>query len=479
MTTTEPAVRLYDRAYIGGEWITLSGTDTHDVINPATEQTLATVRLGTAADVDNAVRAAQAGFESWSRSAVSTRAEVLAAIAAGLEARGDELAALISQEVGTPVAVSRLLQAGLPAMTFSAAARFVSELPWEEELGNALIVREPVGVVGAITPWNYPLHQIAAKVAPALAAGCSIVVKPSEVAPLSSFLFAEIIDALGLPAGVFNLVPGTGPVVGEALAAHPGVDMISLTGSATAGARVSELAARTIKKVALELGGKSANIILDDADLMTAVVDGVGKCFLNSGQTCTALTRMLVPRSRLAEVEAIAKAAVEAAVVGDPFDPATAVGPMVTAAHRNRVLGYIRRGIEEGATLVTGGTDPVESLERGWFVRPTVFSDVDPSMTIAQEEIFGPVLAILPYDSEDHAVAIANGTHYGLSGGVWSADPERAQRVARRLRTGQVEINGGAFSPVAPFGGYKQSGNGRELGPYGVLEFLETKAMFR
>ncbi|WP_405138139.1 aldehyde dehydrogenase family protein [Nocardia sp. NBC_01388] len=479
MTTTEPAVQLHNRAYIGGEWITLSGTGTHDVVNPATEQTIATVRLGTAADVDTAVRAAQAGFESWSRSTVSTRAEVLAAIAAGLEARGDELAALISQEVGTPVAVSRLLQAGLPAMTFSAAARFVSELPWEEELGNALIVREPVGVVGAITPWNYPLHQIAAKVAPALAAGCSIVVKPSEVAPLSSFLFAEIIDALGLPAGVFNLVPGTGPVVGEALAAHPGVDMISLTGSATAGARVSELAARTIKKVALELGGKSANVILDDADLMTAVVDGVGKCFLNSGQTCTALTRMLVPRSRLAEVEAIAKAAVEAAVVGDPFDPATAVGPMVTVAHRNRVLGYIRRGIEEGATLVTGGTDPVEGLDRGWFVRPTVFSDVDPAMTIAQEEIFGPVLAILPYDDEDHAVAIANGTHYGLSGGVWSADPERAQRVARRLRTGQVEINGGAFSPVAPFGGYKQSGNGRELGPYGVLEFLETKAMFR
>ncbi|MCU1644204.1 MAG: aldehyde dehydrogenase [Nocardia sp.] len=479
MTTTEPAVQLHDRAYIGGEWIALSGNETHEVINPATEQTIATVRLGTAADVDKAVSAAQAGFESWSRSSVSTRADVLAAIAAGLEARGDELAAVISQEVGTPIAVSRLLQAGLPAMTFSAAARFVSELPWEEELGNALIVREPVGVVGAITPWNYPLHQVAAKVAPALAAGCSIVVKPSEVAPLSSFIFAEIIDAVGLPAGVFNLVPGTGPVVGEALAGHPGIDMISLTGSATAGARVSELAARTIKKVALELGGKSANVILDDADLMTAVVDGVGKCFLNSGQTCTALTRMLVPRSRLAEVEVIAKAAVEAAVVGDPFDLATAVGPMVTAAHRNRVLGYIRRGIDEGATLVTGGTEPVEGLEHGWFVRPTVFSDVDPSMTIAQEEIFGPVLAILPYDDEDHAVAIANGTHYGLSGGVWSADPERAQRVARRLRTGQVEINGGAFSPIAPFGGYKQSGNGRELGPYGVLEFLETKAMFR
>ncbi|MFI1918261.1 aldehyde dehydrogenase family protein [Nocardia sp. NPDC020380] len=479
MTTTEPAVRLHDRAYIGGEWITLSGSETHDVINPSTEQVIARVRLGTPGDVDRAVHAAQSGFETWSRSTVATRAEVLAAIAAGLEARGDELAALISQEVGTPIAVSRLLQAGLPAMSFSAAARFVSELPWEEELGNALIVREPVGVVGAITPWNYPLHQIAAKVAASLAAGCSIVVKPSEVAPLSSFVLAEIIDGIGLPAGVFNLVPGTGPVVGEALAAHPGVDMVSLTGSKGAGARVSELAARTIKKVALELGGKSANVILDDADLTTAVVDGVGKCFLNSGQTCTALTRMLVPRSRLAEVEAIAKAAVEAAVVGDPFDLATAVGPMVTEAHRNRVLGYIRRGIDEGATLLTGGADPVEGLEHGWFVRPTVFSNVDPAMTIAQEEIFGPVLSILPYEDEDDAIAIANGTQYGLSGGVWSADPERAQRIARRLRTGQVEINGGAFSPVAPFGGYKQSGNGRELGPYGVLEFLETKAMFR
>lgn len=479
MTTTEPAVRLHDRAYLGGEWITLSGSETHDVINPATEQVIARVRLGTPGDVDRAVHAAQSGFETWSRSTVATRAEVLAAIAAGLEARGDELAALISQEVGTPIAVSRLLQAGLPAMSFSAAARFVGELPWEEELGNALIVREPVGVVGAITPWNYPLHQIAAKVAAALAAGCSIVVKPSEVAPLSSFVLAEIIDAVGLPAGVFNLVPGTGPVVGEALAAHPGVDMVSLTGSKGSGARVSELAARTIKRVALELGGKSANVILDDADLNTAVVDGVGKCFINSGQTCSALTRMLVPRSRLAEVEAIAKVAVEAAVVGDPFDPGTAVGPMVTAAQRNRVLGYIRRGIEEGATLLTGGADPVEGLEHGWFVRPTVFSNVTPDMTIAQEEIFGPVLSILPYDDEDHAVAIANGTPYGLAGGVWSADPDRAQRMARRLRTGQVEINGGAFSPVAPFGGYKQSGNGRELGPYGVLEFLEMKAMFR
>ena len=479
MTTTAPAVKLYDKAYIGGEWVDIAGTETEDVINPATEEVIATVRLGNATDVDRAVTAAQAGFESWSQSSVSTRADVLMAIAAVLEARGDEITAVISSEVGTPVAASRLLQAGLPAMSFGALSRIVTEFPWEEELGNSLIVREPVGVVGAITPWNYPLHQIAAKVAPAIAAGCSIVVKPSEVAPMSSYILAEIIDSIGLPAGVFNLVPGTGPVVGEAIAAHPGIDMVSLTGSIRAGRRVTEVAAATIKRVTLELGGKSANVILDDADLQTAVVDGMGKCFINSGQTCSALTRMLVPRSRLAETEAIAKFVAEAAVVGDPFDLATNIGPMVTAAHRDRVLGYIRRGIDEGAKLVTGGTDPVEGSERGYFIRPTVFSDVNRDMTIAQEEIFGPVLAILPYDDEDDAVAIANGTTYGLSGGVWSGDTEHAQRVARRLRTGQVEINGGAFSPIAPFGGYKQSGNGRELGPYGLLEFLETKAMFR
>ncbi len=479
MTATDAAVRLYDKAYIGGEWVEILGTETEDVINPATEDVIATVRLGNAADVDRAVAAARSGFESWSQSSISTRSDVLMAISAALEARGDEIAAVISSEVGTPVAVSRLLQAGLPAMSFGALSRIVGEIPWEKELGNSLIVREPVGVVGAITPWNYPLHQIAAKVAPAIASGCSIVVKPSEVAPLSSFILAEIIDSIGLPAGVFNLVPGTGPVVGEAIAAHPGIDMVSLTGSIRAGRRVSEVAAATIKRVTLELGGKSANVILDDADLQTAVVDGIGKCFLNSGQTCSALTRMLVPSSRLAEAEAIAALAVDAVVVGDPFDVATNVGPMVSAAHRNRVLGYIRRGIDEGARVVIGGTEPVDGIERGYFVRPTVFSDAKPDMTIAQEEIFGPVLVILPYDDEDDAVAIANGTTYGLAGGVWSGDPEHAQRIARRLRTGQVEINGGAFSPIAPFGGYKQSGNGRELGPYGMLEFLETKAMFR
>jgi acyl-CoA reductase-like NAD-dependent aldehyde dehydrogenase len=476
MATTHTIAR-HDAFYIGGEWVAPRGSETAEIINASTEELIASIPLGAAGDVDAAVNAARAGFEAWSQSDIATRAEVLAAIAAGLEARGDELAALISSEMGMPVAQSRLIQAGLPAMSFSALARIVGQFPWQEELGNSMIVREPVGVVAAITPWNYPLHQVAAKVAPAIAAGCSIIVKPSEVTPLSAFVLAEIIDAVGLPAGVFNLVTGTGPVVGEALVAHPGVDMVSLTGSTRAGRRVGELAARTIKRVSLELGGKSANVILDDAALETAVVDGVQKCFLNSGQTCSALTRMLVPRAKLAEAEAIAGAAAQAAKLGDPFDPETNLGPMVSAAHRERVREYIRKGIDDGAKLVTGGADPVEGLERGWFVAPTVFSEVTPEMTIAQEEIFGPVLSIIPYDTEEDAIRIANGTMYGLAGGVWSGDPERAERVARRLRTGQVEINGGVFNPLAPFGGYKQSGNGRELGPHGLAEFTEVKAL--
>jgi aldehyde dehydrogenase (NAD+) len=332
-------------------------------------------------------------------------------------------------------------------------------------------------VVGAITPWNYPLHQVAAKVAPALAAGCTVVLKPSEVAPLNAFVLAEIIHDVGLPAGVFNLVTGTGDVVGEAMSAHPDIDMISFTGSTRAGKRISEVAAGTVKRVTLELGGKSPNVILDDADLEQAVTDGVGKAFLNSGQTCSALTRMLVPRSKLAEVEAIAKAAAETYTPGDPFGESTRLGPLVSEAQRERVRGFIQKGQEEGARLVTGGAEAPEGLEQGYFVRPTVFSDVTTDMTIAQEEIFGPVLSILPYDDEEEAVRIANDTIYGLAGGVWSGDAERAKAVARRIRTGQVEVNGGSFNPMAPFGGYKQSGKGRELGKFGIEEYLETKSL--
>jgi acyl-CoA reductase-like NAD-dependent aldehyde dehydrogenase len=355
--------------------------------------------------------------------------------------------------------------------------KLMEEVAWEEEVGNSRILREPVGVLGAITPWNYPLNQIAAKVAPALAAGCTVVLKPSEVTPLNAFLLAEVIEAAGLPAGVFNFVTGLGPVVGEAIAGHPGVDMVSFTGSTRAGRRVSELAAETVKPVAMELGGKSPNVILDDADLARAVPDGVAKCFLNSGQTCSALTRMLVPRQRLAEAEELAAAAAEGFTPGDPFDSSTRLGPLVSDVQRERVRGYIEKGVEEGARLIAGGAEPPEGLERGYFVRPTVFSEVEAGMKIGQEEIFGPVLAIQPYEGEDDAVRIANSTPYGLAGGVWSADDERAIAVARRIRTGQIEINGGAFNPLAPFGGYGQSGHGRENGRYGIEELLQVKSL--
>ncbi len=370
-----------------------------------------------------------------------------------------------------------MIQAGLPAITFTSMEHLYEHLPWEQTLGNSLIVREPVGTVGAITPWNYPLHQIAAKVAPAMLAGCTIVVKPSEVTPLNSFILAEIIDEVGVPGGVFNLVTGTGPVVGEAIAGHPGVDLVSFTGSTRAGKRVSELASASVKPVTLELGGKSANVILEDADFEAAVVDGLKKCYINGGQTCSALTRMIVPKSAMPTVEAIARAAVPGFTVGDPSDPSTVIGPMVSESQRERVTGYIRKGVEEGARIVCGGPDTPEGMDTGYFVQPTVFSDVTPGMVIAQEEIFGPVLAIMGYEDEEDAIELANATSYGLAGGVWSGDEERAKRVARRMETGQVEINGAAFNPLAPFGGRKMSGHGRELGPYGIDDFLTLKSL--
>jgi acyl-CoA reductase-like NAD-dependent aldehyde dehydrogenase len=466
-----------DKVYIDGAWVPSTGSGTIDVVNSTTEEVMGTVPAGTAEDVDKAVQAARRAFESWSTTSVEERAKYLTRITEGLQARMDEIATLVSQEVGMPKTLSLLVQAGLPLMDFQNTATLVSEVQFEEQVGNSLVVREPVGVVGAITPWNYPLHQVAAKVAPALAAGCTVVLKPSEVAPLNAFVLAEIIHDVGLPAGVFNLVTGTGDVVGEAMSAHPDIDMISFTGSTRAGKRISEVAAGTVKRVTLELGGKSPNVILDDADLEKAVADGVAKAFLNSGQTCSALTRMIVPRSKLAEVEAIAKAAAESFTPGDPFGESTRLGPLVSEAQRERVRGYIEKGQQEGARIVTGGAEAPEGLESGYFVRPTVFSDVTSDMTIAQEEIFGPVLSILPYDDEEEAVRIANDTIYGLAGGVWSGDAERAKAVARRIRTGQVEVNGGSFNPMAPFGGYKQSGKGRELGKFGIEEFLETKSL--
>jgi len=471
----EPIVR--DRLYIGGEWVEPHGSGTFEVVDATTEAVIGTVPAGDSEDVDAAVRAARSAFEQWSQVSPHERAEACQAIGAKLAERAEEIALLVSREVGMPLNLSAMIQAGLPAMDFSSIPTVVEETQWEERVGNSLIVREPVGVVGCITPWNYPLHQICAKVAPALAAGCAVIVKPSEVKPLSAFVLAEIVDELGLPAGVFNLVSGDGPGVGEPMAAHPDVDMISFTGSTRAGKRVSEVASGTVKRVALELGGKSPNVILDDADLEAAVVDGVGKCYLNSGQTCSALTRMLVPREKLEAAEQIAAAVVEQIKVGDPLEPDTRLGPLVSDAQRERVQGYIKKGQEEGAKLVAGGEGAPEGLDRGYFVKPTVFSEVRPDMTIAQEEIFGPVLVLIPYDDEDQAVAIANDTIYGLAGGVWSGDPEHAQRVARRIRTGQIEINGATFNPLAPFGGYKQSGHGRELGKFGLEEFLEVKSL--
>jgi acyl-CoA reductase-like NAD-dependent aldehyde dehydrogenase len=474
---TAAELQVRETIFIGGEWVEPQSTETLEVINSTTEEAMGTIPACTAADADRAVLAARDAFDSWSQTSREERAGHLAAIAAGLGERSEEIAATISQELGMPLKLSQMIQVGLPTGQFAAMPGLMEEIAWEEEIGNSRVLREPVGVLGAITPWNYPLNQIAAKVAPALAAGCTVVLKPSEVVPLNAFILAEVIEAAGLPAGVFNLVTGTGPTVGEAIAGHPGVDMVSFTGSTRAGRRVSELASATVKPVAMELGGKSPNVILDDADLAKAVPDGVAKCFLNSGQTCSALTRMLVPRQRLAEAEELAKAAAETFTPGDPFDSSTRLGPLVSEVQRERVRGYIRKGEEEGARLITGGAEPPEGLEHGYFVRPTVFSEVTPEMTIGQEEIFGPVLAIQPYEGEDDAVRIANSTEYGLAGGVWSADTDRAIGVAKRIRTGQIEINGGAFNPLAPFGGYGQSGHGRENGRYGIEELQQVKAL--
>jgi acyl-CoA reductase-like NAD-dependent aldehyde dehydrogenase len=423
------------------------------------------------------VQAAKAAFEGWAQTSAEERGKYMQRIGEGLQARTQEVANLVAQELGMPINLAMIIQAGLPTLTFSSMPQLLGEVHFEEQVGSSLVVREPVGVVGCITPWNYPLHQIAAKIAPAMAVGCTVVVKPSEVTPLNAFVLAEIIDEVGLPAGVFNLVTGTGPIVGEAIASHPDVDMVSFTGSTRAGKRVSELASETVKPVALELGGKSPNVILDDADFERAIVDGVGKCYLNSGQTCSALTRMLVPRSRLAQAEDIAVKAAETYTPGDPFDGNTRLGPLVSEVQRERVRSYIRKGVEEGAKLLTGGAEAPEGLDKGYFVRPTVFSDVRSDMTIAQEEIFGPVLSIIPYEDEDDAVRIANDTIYGLAAAVWSGDPEHAKQVALKIRSGQVEINGGAFNPLAPFGGFKQSGHGRELGKFALDEFLAVKSM--
>ncbi len=475
-------MEVHDKVYIDGAWVPSTGTGTIDVFDSTDGSVIGRIPDGSADDVDRAARAARAAFDSWSTTTVEERAKFCTRIAEGPSARMDEIATVVTREAGMPKWLSTIVQAGLPINSFQQAAQIAEGYTYEEQIGNSLVVKEAIGVVGCITPWNYPLHQIAAKVAYALAAGCTVVLKPSEIAPLDAFILAEVIHDTGLPAGVFNLVTGVGPVVGEAIAAHPEVDMVSFTGSTRAGKRVAAVAADTVKRVALELGGKSANILLDDldeADFEKAVRDGIGKCYINSGQTCIALTRMLVPRGRVADAERIAADEVETKFQpSDPFGDFVMLGPLASQAQVDRVRSYVQKGIDEGAKLVTGGPEAPEGLPAGgYYVKPTVFSDVTNDMTIAREEIFGPVLSILPYDTEEDAVRIANDTPYGLSGGVWGGDKDRAVAVARRIRTGQIEVNGGAFNAAAPFGGYKQSGYGREYGRHGFEEFLETKSM--
>ena len=468
----------YDKHYYDGAWQASSGTETVAVISSSTEAEVARVPRGTAADVDKAVKAARCGFETWRRLSVEDRAQWLEKLAAAMKTRVPQLAEAISHEVGTALGYATKVQVEFPIMMIGMNAKFIREAKLEEELGNSLVIKEPVGVVGCITPWNYPLHQIVCKIAPALAAGCTIVLKPAEMAPVSAFMLTEAAHEIGLPAGVLNIVSGSGRVVGEAIVAHPDVDMVSFTGSLQAGRRIASVAGDGIKKVCLELGGKSAFVVLDDAPFDKAIAAGVNNCMQNSGQTCSAWTRMLVPRSRHDEAVELAKAQLAKLTLGDPFDQNTRLGPLASAGQRDSVLEFIEQGKKEGATLVAGGGRPAEPA-KGFYVEPTIFANVDNKMGIAQEEIFGPVLVIIPYDTEADAVAIANDSPYGLAGGVWAGTPERALAVAKQLRTGQVDINGGRFNVLAPFGGYKKSGIGREIGPLALEEFFQLKSIQR
>ena len=468
-----------EHLYINGSWVESTGEGSIEVINPANEETIGSVPVGSAADVEAAVAAAKAAFPDWSKTSVEDRIGYLNMLSQAIKGRTEELTELITSEVGTPINYCRGAMVGTPRVVSRSYAKILENFDWEEEVRNSLIVKEPIGVVGMITPWNYPLHQIIGKVAPAIAAGCTMVVKPSKEAPLNSFILADIIHEIGLPAGVFNLVSGHGREIGEVLSSHPDVDMVSFTGSTGAGVRVSELAAPSVKRVTLELGGKSANIILEDAEIAKAASASIHACFGNSGQECSALTSLLVPESKKQEIVDVISAKMEKYSVGDPMDESKRCGPMVSRKQQESVSSYIAAGIEEGATLVVGGLGMPEGLDKGYFVQPTVFADVTPEMAIFREEIFGPVLSITTYSTEEEAIELANDSEYGLSGGVWSGDEDRAMRVAREMRTGQVSINGGPFNISAPFGGYKLSGNGRELGVQGLEEFLEIKAIQR
>jgi len=464
--------------YIDGKWVDPQSPNTLDVINPATEEVCGRISIGAAEDVDLAVAAATRAFASYSQSTREDRIALLESVLAEFAKRHDEVAEAIMEEMGAPWNLARDSQAASGPQHIKAAIRALKEYPFEERNRTTLVVKEPIGVCGLITPWNWPMNQVAVKVAPALAAGCTMVLKPSEIAPFDAMIFAEILDAAGVPAGVFNLVNGDGPGVGTALSRHPGVDMVSFTGSTRAGVLVAQNAAPTVKRVAQELGGKSANILLDDADFEKAVRSGASDVFENTGQSCDAPSRMLVPKARMEEAAAAAASVADATIVGDPRDEKTEVGPLVSELQWNKVQDLIQKGIDEGATLAAGGTGKPGGIEKGYFARPTVFANVSNDMTIAREEIFGPVLSIIPYDDEDEAVRIANDTPYGLSGYVSSSDLDRARKVAARMRTGMVHINGAWADSASPFGGYKQSGNGREWGAHGIDEFLEVKSIY-
>jgi len=463
--------------YINGKWVTPHSKKTLEVLNPANEEVIGTITLGDQDDVNAAVAAARKAFETFSKTTVAERAALLEKIIAAYQKRMPEIAATVSKEMGAPIGLANMAQAPAGLGHFMVTLNAMKTFKWEEDRGRNRIVHEPIGVCALITPWNWPLNQIAAKVAPALAAGCTMILKPTEIAPLNAVIFAEVMDAAGVPPGVFNLVQGDGPGVGVALSSHPDVDMVSFTGSTRAGISVATNAAPTVKRVTQELGGKSANILLDDADFPKAVAQGMGSCVMNSGQSCNAPTRMLVPMKRMDEAAAIAKATATAAKVGDPAKTDTNVGPVVSKTQWNKIQGLIKKGIEEGAKLECGGEGLPEGFNSGYYVKPTVFSHVTNDMTIAREEIFGPVLSIIGYKDDADAVRIANDTLYGLSGYVQSSDLERARNVARQIRAGNIHVNGANVDPSAPFGGYKQSGNGREFSEWGIEEFLETKAI--
>ena len=465
--------------YIDGSWVEPNGEGTIEVINPASEGVIGSVPVGSESDANAAVQAARAAFTDWSESTIDERSNYLNLLSSALKDRGEEMAELITSEVGTPIEYSRMAMVGTPRVVSRSYAKILDGFAWEEEVRNSIVVKEPIGVVAMITPWNFPLHQIIGKVAPAIATGCTMVLKPSKEAPLNAFVLADILDEIGLPNGVFNLISGHGREIGETLASHPDVDMVSFTGSTNAGVRVSELAAPSVKRVTLELGGKSANIILDDADIPRAASSAIYSCFANSGQECSALTRLLIPEDSREEVVEVIASKIGRYTVGDPMDGTSKCGPLVSKRQQESVSRYISTGIDEGATLVAGGEGMPDDLDSGFYVRPTVFADVTPEMTVFREEIFGPVLCITTYSNEEEAIELANDSEYGLSGGVWSGDESRAMKVARKLRTGQVSINGGAFNVTAPFGGYKKSGLGRELGVHGMEEFLETKSIQR